>query len=292
MKKILLILAAGLGSRYGGGKQTDSFGPNNEMLMEYAIRDAKAAGFTKAVVVISDSMKEWFVQELTGRVSGVELAFAVQNIASLPEGFTVPAERTKPYGTIHALTCAQPHLDASFAVINADDFYGAKAFEEMAEELEKVKGNDVCMVAYPIGSTMSAFGEVTRGLCVVDDRDYLVSVEETYRISKGEDGIIRAHVDGEESREVAPDAIASMNLFGFSVEFAVKCTQILKDFLSSLPENDLRAELPLSKVVDKLVRAGELRMKVRVTDSEWLGVTYKEDKDLVRKRLAEIYGRK
>lgn len=292
MNKILLILAAGLGSRYGGGKQTDSFGPNNEMLMEYAIRDAAAAGFTKAVVVISESMKDWFVEELTGRVNGIELAFAVQSYASLPEGFTVPAERTKPYGTIHALACAQPHLNAPFAVINADDFYGAKAFVEMAEELESVKGNDQCMVAYPIGSTMSAFGEVTRGLCAVDADGYLESVEETYRISKGDDGVIRSHVEGEESREVEPNAIASMNLFGFSPEFAVRCIDILKDFLASLQENDLRSELPLSKVVDKLVGSGQIRMKVRVTDSEWLGVTYKEDKELVKKRLAEIYGGK
>ncbi len=290
MNKILLILAAGLGSRYGGGKQTDGFGPNNEMLMEYAIRDAAAAGFTKAVVVISKAMSEWFVDELSRRVSGIELAFAVQSFDSLPEGFTVPAERTKPYGTIHALACAQPELDGPFAVINADDYYGAKAFVEMAAELDEVKGSNVCMVAYPIGRTMSAFGEVTRGLCVVDKNGYLESVEETYRISKGEDGIIRSHVEGEESREVDPDAIASMNLFGFSTEFAVKCTVILRNFLESLPENDLRSELPLSKVVDKLVQSGELRMKVCVTDSEWLGVTYKEDKELVRRRLTEIYG--
>jgi len=289
MNKTLLILAAGLGSRYGGGKQTDGFGPNNEMLMEYAIRDAKAHGFTKAVIVISESMKEWFIDEMTRRVSGIELAFAVQSYASLPEGFTPPAARVKPYGTIHALACAQPWLDTPFAVINADDYYGAAAFREMSRELESVKGDDQCMVAYPIGSTMSAFGEVTRGLCSVNEQGYLVSVAETYRICRGEDGVIRSFTD-EGEKEVAPDAIASMNLFGFSPEFAVRCTQILKDFVFSLEEGDMRSELPLSIVVDRLVQSGDIRMRVRVTDSEWMGVTYKEDKELVKQRLREIYG--
>ncbi len=289
MKKALLILAAGLGSRYGGGKQTDGFGANNEMLMEYAIRDAKQFGFTKVVIVISDSMQGWFAEEICSRVSGIELVFAVQNYSSLPAEFTPPADRVKPYGTIHALVCAQPWLDTPFAVINADDYYGTTAYREMAEELENVSGEDQCMVAYPIGSTMSAFGEVTRGLCSVSREGYLESVAETYRICKCEDGIIRSFTE-EGSKEIDPTAIASMNLFGFSPEFASRCRVILKEFLDSLGANDLRAELPLSVVVDKLVRAGDIRMKVRVTDSEWMGVTYREDKELVRQKLRMIYG--
>ncbi len=289
MNKTLLILAAGLGSRYGGGKQTDGFGPNNEMLMEYAIRDAVRFGFTKAVVVISDSMKDWFVEEISSRVSDIELVFVVQDFSSLPQGFTPPADRVKPYGTIHALVCAQPWLDTPFAVINADDFYGAPAYREMSEELENVKGDDQCMVAYPIGRTMSAFGEVTRGLCVVDSDGYLESVAETYRIVRCEDGVIRSYTE-QGITDIHPDAIASMNLFGFSPEFAQRCKVVFEDFIASLTEDDLRSELPLSIVVDKLVRAGAIRMKVRVTDSEWMGVTYREDKELVKQKLRLIYG--
>ncbi|MBE6758545.1 MAG: nucleotidyltransferase [Ruminococcaceae bacterium] len=289
MNKTLLILAAGLGSRYGGGKQTDGFGPNNEMLMEYAVRDARKFGFNRAVFVISRSMEEWFAKEISSRISDVELIFAVQDFSSLPEGFTPPAERVKPYGTIHALVCAQPWLDTPFAVINADDYYGTTAYREMSEELENVKANDQCMVAYPIRSTMSAFGEVTRGLCSVSDDGYLESVAETYRICKCEDGVIRSFTE-QGSMDVDPDAIASMNLFGFSPEFARRCKVIFGEFVASLPENDLRSELPLSIVVDRLVRSGEIRMKVRVTDSQWMGVTYKEDKEAVRQRLREIYG--
>lgn len=289
MNKTLLILAAGLGSRYGGGKQTDSFGPNNETLMEYAIRDAVKFGFDKVVIIISDSMRDWFPAEISKRVGGVELRFVVQNYSSLPAGFTVPEGRTKPYGTTHAMLCAREHLDTPFAVINADDYYGAKAFEDMSAELDCVEGGNVCMVAYPIGRTMSAFGEVTRGICSLDSQGYLLTVAETYKVRLCEDGIIRSFASDESGAQISADAIASMNLFGFSPRFVEMCSHTFEDFLTSLAQDDMRSELPLSIVVDRLVKSGDIRMKVCVTSSEWLGVTYKEDKENVKKRLSQLY---
>lgn len=289
MKKTLLIMAAGMASRYGGSKQIDGLGPNGEMLMEYSIAHARRAGFGKVVFVISPAMELDFPQLIARRVSDIELACAVQSHRTLPGGFHPPIERIKPYGTVHAVLSAAEHIDSPFAVINADDFYGEQAFADASRMLEQISDGQAAMIAYPLGKTLSMSGDVTRGICSVDPNGRLVSVHETYRISSCIDGTIRSFDESNEGTALPPDMPASMNFWGFTPSFLECCRAELALFLDELTEHELRAEYPLPVMIDKLVSGGKLEVLVCTTDSEWMGVTYREDRAIVSARLAEMY---
>ena len=219
MKKTLLILAAGMASRYGGGKQVEAMGPNGEMLMEYSIHDARQAGFNKVVFIIKRNMEDAFRTLIESRISGdVEICYACQEYDSLPGGFVPPAERVKPYGTAHAVLAAKDIINEPFAVINADDFYGRDAYVAAAKCLDRLAGQEkqAAIIAYRLRNTVSENGHVTRGLCEVDENGYLTSVIETYKIMPFADGTIRS-VDGcEEGRILDSDAAISMNFWCFT----------------------------------------------------------------------------
>ena len=285
MKKTLLIMAAGMASRYGGGKQIDGMGPNGEFLMEYSIHDAKKHGFEKVVFIISPAMAEFFPDMMRERVPDMELCFAVQDTSSLPEWFTVPEGRTKPYGTVPAVLCAEKYLDGPFLVINADDLYGEKAYADITGPLGLCTATEACMLAYPIGSTLSGFGEVTRGICQIKDGK-LDKVTEKYSIKRCDDGVIRSFTDaGEEV--LSPDAPASMNIFGFTPEMLPLFREQFEAFLHQEHENPLKAEYVLPTMLDTLVHSGKLSIRVVVTDSEWFGVTYHEDRAIVTEMLKD-----
>ncbi|MBP3371663.1 MAG: nucleotidyltransferase [Clostridia bacterium] len=288
MKKTLLIMAAGMGSRYGGGKQVDGMGPNGEIIMEYSIADAKKHGFERVVFIIAPSMVEFFPRMMEERVSDMELAFAVQDYSSLPDWFHVPEGRTKPYGTVHAVLSAKDILgDGPFVVINADDLYGEQAYADIVAPLEACAGkkDTACMLAYPIGATLSGHGEVTRGICQTKDGK-LVSVQEKYSVIRDADGIIRSYA-GDEAEVLAEDAPASMNIFGFTPDVMQLFQDEFEAFLRQEHEEPLKAEYVLPTMIDKLICEGKLTMEVIPTNSEWYGVTYREDRQIVADLLKD-----
>ena len=240
MNKTLLIMAAGLGSRYGGNKQVDRIGPNGEILMEYSIYDALQAGFNKIVFVIRRSMDDMFREVIGNKIAEkAEVCYAYQEYDSLPVGFVPPEGRTKPYGTVHAVLCAKDLIHEPFAVINADDYYGKDAFSAMSKSLESMKKdpNKASMVAYYLKNTVSKNGHVTRGVCTTDENGHLVKVTETYSILPFPDGTIRDIHDDPDGVILDPDALVSMNLWGFAPSFFEAGMKYLEDFLND-PSGD------------------------------------------------------
>ncbi len=292
MNTTLLIMAAGLGSRYGGNKQIDRIGPNGEILMEYSIHDAVQAGFDKVVFVIRKSMEDLFRSMIGDKISKkVEVAYAFQEYDSLPDGFVPPADRTKPYGTVHAVTCAMDLIHEPFAVINADDYYGRDAFRAMADSLHRMQNEDnkASMVAYYLKNTVSKNGHVTRGICSTDDSGHLVRVTETYAILPFPDGTIRDIHDDPDGVILDPDALVSMNLWGFSPSFFKAGRKYLSDFLKDTSGDPLKKECLLPALVDHLMHTEGLKVEVLSTDAVWFGVTYKEDKEYVAGELKKLH---
>ena len=292
MNKTLLIMAAGLGSRYGGNKQIDRIGPNGEILMEYSIHDAVEAGFNKVVFVIRKSMDSLFREMIGDKIAKkVEVAYAYQEYDSLPGGFVPPADRTKPYGTVHAVMCAKDLIHEPFAVINADDYYGKDAFSAMADSLTRLekKPNRASMVAYYLKNTISRNGHVTRGICSTDDQNRLVKVVETYSILPFPDGTIRDIHDNPEGVILDPDALVSMNLWGFSPSFFADGMEYLENFLKDSSGDPLKKECLLPALVDTLMHTKGLQVEVLSTHAVWFGVTYKEDKAYVASELKKLH---
>ena len=292
MNTTLLIMAAGLGSRYGGNKQIDRIGPNGEILMEYSIHDAVEAGFNKVVFVIRKSMEELFRSMIGDKIAKkVEVAYAFQEYDSLPDGFVPPEDRTKPYGTVHAVTCAMDLIHEPFAVINADDYYGRDAFRAMADSLRRMRGkeNRASMVAYYLKNTVSKNGHVTRGVCTTDETGHLVRVTETYAILPFPDGTIRDIHDDPNGVILDPDALVSMNLWGFSPSFFAAGRKYLSDFLKDNSGDPLKKECLLPALVDTLMHTQGLKVEVLSTDAVWFGVTYKEDKAYVASELKKLH---
>ena len=292
MNTTLLIMAAGLGSRYGGNKQIDRIGPNGEILMEYSIHDAVEAGFDKVVFVIRESMADLFREMIGDKIAKkVKVEYAFQEYDSLPGGFVPPAERTKPYGTVHAVTCAKDLIHEPFAVINADDYYGKDAFKAMADSLHRMAGttDEASMVAYYLKNTISKNGHVTRGICTTDETGHLVKVTETYAILPFPDGTIRDINDNPDGVILDPDALVSMNLWGFTPAFFDKGIAYLDAFLKSEEGNPLKKECLLPALVDTLMHNDGLKVEVLSTDAVWFGVTYKEDKDYVAGELKKLH---
>ena len=283
MKTTLLIMAAGLGSRYGGDKQIDGLGPNGEILMQYSIFDAIRAGFEKIVFVIKPNHRE-IIERVCADIKGVEIAFAYQEFDSIPEFYKIPADRVKPFGTVHAVLCARDVIAEPFAVINADDFYGSDAFFVMNKKLRELEAGEATMVSYRLKNTVSKNGAVTRGVCELSDGK-LVSVRETYKITVDENDVIR----DDECGILDPEALVSMNMWGFSADIFAKMEESFNEFLRAIPEGEIKAEYALPTMVDKMISTRELTVSVLSTDAVWFGVTYKEDRPCVVSELANMH---
>ena len=292
MKTTLLIMAAGLGSRYGGNKQIDRIGPNGEILMEYSIHDAVEAGFNKVVFVIRKSMADTFKEMIGDKIAKkVEVHYAFQEYDTLPDGFVPPADRVKPYGTVHAVVCAKSLINEPFAVINADDYYGKDAFVAMAASLNRLRTaeNKASMVAYYLKNTISKNGHVTRGICSTDAEGHLVKVVETYSILPFPDGTIRDIHNNPDGEILDPDALVSMNLWGFAPSFFAQGEKYLSDFLKDGSGDPLKKECLLPALVDTLMHTAGLQVEVLSTKAVWFGVTYKEDKEYVASELKKLH---
>lgn len=290
MKPTLFVLAAGMGSRYGGLKQLDPLGPNGETIMDYSIYDAMQAGFGKVVFVIRKDFEEDFRNKILSKYEGhipVEVVF--QSTDALPEGFTCPADRTKPWGTNHAVLMGKDVIKEPFAVINADDFYGRDAFAVMAKELmrERDKKGDYCMVGFRVGNTMTENGSVARGVCATKD-GLLSSIVERTAISYDANHDIAFNDENGVECHLEPTTPVSMNLWGFTPDYFDYSEREFVKFL----EKDLntpKAEFFIPLVVDTLINSGEATVKVLDTDSKWFGVTYAADRPGVVEKFAELH---
>ncbi len=290
MNTTLVIMAAGMGSRYGGNKQVAQIGPGGEMLMEYSIYDALRAGFTKVVLIIKRDMLE-NVKGLVGdRVAGrAQVEYVFQDFSSIPAFYSVPAERKKPFGTVHAILCARDVVHEPFAVLNADDYYGVPAFESMQACLQQLApSGDAAMVGYRLRNTVSEHGTVTRGVCTVRD-GCLAGVTETYGIRPFPDGSIRDTHEDEAGVPLDPDALVSMNFWGFTPWIFEAGAAYFDAFLRGLPSDSLKGECLLPVMVDDLMRAGRLSVRVLSTDAAWFGMTYQEDRPRVAEALRGLH---
>ncbi len=292
MRTTLLIMAAGLGSRFGGNKQIAKLGPNGELLLHYSIHDAAKAGFDKVVFVIKRAMEQEFRALMAGGIpAGVEVHYAFQEFDNLPGGFTPPEGRTKPYGTVHAVLAARDLIAEPFAVINADDYYGQDAFATMAESLRRMQGktNAASMVAYCLKNTVSENGTVTRGVCEKDENSHLVRVTETYGIKPFPDGTIRDVQNDENGVLLDPEAPVSMNFWGLTPWFFQVAERDLIAFLNDEGGDPLKKECVLPVAIDRLMHSDGLTVEVLHTNAVWFGVTYLADKEYVAGELRKLH---
>ena len=292
VKPTLLVLAAGMGSRYGSLKQMDGVGPNNEAIIDYSIYDAIRAGFGKVVFVIRHSFADAFTAIFNKERFGgkIEVEVVYQELDYLPEGFSVPEGREKPWGTNHALLMAAKAIKEPFAVINADDFYGADAYKVIGEYLSKMgeESNHYCMVGYAVNKTLSENGTVSRGVCSINEDGFLTSIVERTKIERNAEGTIVFHDLGEDEA-LEEETPVSMNLFGFTPDYFAYSEEYFKEFLSS-PEvqANLKAEFFIPLMVNKLVGEGTSKLKVLSTTANWFGVTYQADKPQLVAKIEEL----
>ncbi len=292
MNTTLLIMAAGLGSRYGGNKQIDRIGPHGEILMEYSIYDAIQAGFDKVVFVIRKSMDEVFRQMIGDKIAKkVHVEYAYQEYDSLPDGFAAPEGRTKPYGTVHAVLVAKDVIHEPFAVINADDYYGKDAFRAMADSLHRMQGESVraSMVAYYLKNTISENGTVTRGVCDTDESGHLVKVTETYKIKRDTDGVIKDFENDPAGVPLKENALVSMNFWGFTPWFFETAEPHFASFLKAPDGDPMKKEYVLPALVDQLMHEVAMPVEVLETNAVWFGITYHEDKATVQASLKALH---
>lgn len=290
MKPTLLVLAAGMGSRYGGLKQLDPMGPNGETVLDYSVYDAIRAGFGKVVFVIRRDFEEAFKSAVGNKFeSKIEVGYAFQELDDLPDGYTAPEGRQKPWGTAHAVRAARDQVDAPFAVINADDFYGQDAYARIAQYFSQgieVDRLHLCMVGYPLQNTLSEHGTVNRGICSVED-GVLVSVEEHMEIQSDANGRISgAKVDGT-SVELSPKSPVSMNFWGFTPALFSEIEDSFIQFLKTQGQ-ELKSECYLPDIVNDLIAADKAKCAVIETSSAWFGVTYPDDKPFVQASIAAL----
>lgn len=288
MKPTLFVLAAGMGSRYGGLKQLDGLGPSGETIMDYSIFDAIRAGFGKIVFVIRRDFEEDFRRIVLSKYENhipVELVF--QDLDNLPEGFVCPEGRTKPWGTNHAVLMAKDVIKEPFAVINADDFYGRDSFEVLAKELMKMDGkkNEYCMVGFRIGNTISESGTVARGVCEVNEEGYLTTVVERTEVMRV-DGKV-SYKDNGEWVAVSDNTPVSMNLWGFTPDYFGYSEEFFKEFLKA-NEGNLKSEYFIPLMVNKLINEHTAKVKVLDSTSKWFGVTYAADRQGVVDRFQAL----
>lgn len=292
MHTTLLIMAAGLGSRYGGNKQIDRMGPGGEILMEYSIYDAVSAGFDKVVFVIKRAMADTFRELVGSKIEHqCEVHYVFQEYDNLPGGFLPPEGRTKPYGTVHAVLAAKDVIHEPFAVINADDYYGREAFAIMAENLRAMQGKQVAasMVAYYLRNTVSVNGTVTRGVCQANEDSTLKKVTETYKIKPCEDGSIREFHTCEDGRMLDPQSLVSMNFWGLTPWYFEAAQRDLTAFLQDPSGDPMTKEFVLPTHIDRLMHTDGLKVDVLSTGAVWFGVTYREDKPYVAGELKKLH---
>ncbi len=289
IKPTLLVLAAGMGSRYGSLKQMDGVGPNGEAIIDYSVYDAIRAGFGKVVFVIRHSFEADFKEVFNAERFGgkIEVEYVFQELDYLPEGFALPEGRVKPWGTNHAVMMAKDTIKTPFAVINADDFYGRDAYATIGTYLSKLDGSEgkYCMVGYEVSKTLSENGTVSRGVCTVDADGNLTSMVERTQIERVE-GTILFH-DGGADEPLAENTPVSMNLFGFTPDYFVHSEVYFKEFLQANIEN-LKAEFFIPLMVNKVISEGTATMRVLSTTANWFGVTYKEDKPQLMAKIEEL----
>ena len=284
-KPVLVVMAAGMGSRYGGLKQIDPVGSQGEAILDYSIYDAHQAGFETVVIIIKEAIKKDFMETVGARLKNapVEIRYAYQELDKLPEGYAVPEGRTKPWGTCHAVLCAKDVIgDAPFAVLNADDYYGKSAFKVIYDYLSTNEDPyGYCMVGFELGKTVTDNGSVARGICVTNEEGYLTEITERTRIEKFEGGIHFTE-DGETWVDVPDTTTVSMNMWGYMPSFLQEMADGFPAFLDkALVENPMKGEYFLPLAVDNLLNAGKATVKVLTSPDRWYGVTYAADKPMV-----------
>ena len=287
-KPVLVVMAAGMGSRYGGLKQIDPVGSKGEAILDYSVYDAHQAGFETVVIIIKEAIKNDFMETVGARLKNapVEIRYAYQELEKLPEGYSIPEGRTKPFGTGHAVLCAKEAIDgAPFAVINADDYYGKSAFKSIYNLLSTNENPwGYCMVGYELSKTVTENGSVARGICATDAEGNLAEVVERTKIVQFEDGI--RYEDGDKWVDVADDTIVSMNMWGFMPSFLEEIEARFVNFLdTTLVANPLKGEYFLPSPVSQLIEEGKASVKVLTSADRWYGVTYAADKPVVMAAL-------
>ena len=294
-KPILVVMAAGMGSRYGGLKQIDPVGSQGEAILDFSLFDAYEAGFRTAVIIIKEAIRADFMEMVGKRLEKcpMEIRYAYQEMEKIPEGFSVPEGRVKPWGTSHAVLCAKEEIDgAPFAVINSDDYYGKSAFKVIYDYLctaQDKKVADYCMVGYLLGNTVTDHGSVARGVCVANQEGYLTGIDERLRIEKYEGGIHFTEDDGATWTDLAEDTIVSMNMWGFTPSFLEKIQEGFPEFLeTAVPGNPAKAEYLLPRSVDAMLKDGVATVKILTSADKWYGVTYAQDKPVVVEALANL----
>ena len=289
MKPTLLVLAAGLGSRYGGLKQLDGLGPNGETIMDYSIYDAVKAGFGKVVFVIRKSFEDEFMEKVAEKYKHlIPIEIVFQELDNLPDGFELNPNREKPWGTNHALMMGKSVINEPFAVINADDFYGRKSYQVICDFLSNLENteNKYCMVGYRVGNTLSESGTVARGVCETDEKNNLTGIVERTQI-KRIDGVVKYIDENDEWVSIPDNKPVSMNMFGFTPDYFKYSDEAFTDFLKENEEN-LKAEYFIPTLVNDLIVDDTIEMRVLDTTSQWFGVTYIEDRPFVVSKFKEL----
>ena len=292
-KPVLVVMAAGMGSRYGGLKQIDPVGAHGQLIIDYSIYDARRAGFETVVFIIKREIEDIFKEAIGDRLSKViDVRYAYQELNDLPEGYTVPEGRAKPWGTAHAALAARGIIDGPFAIINADDYYGPQAFRTIYDYLSEHPDTPDCyeyaMVGYLLGNTVTEHGHVARGVCVEDENNYLVTVTERTRIEKDGEDARFTEDDGQTWTALPANTIVSMNMWGLTRSFMDEAWAGFPAFLDkALAENPLKGEYFLPSVISSLIQSGKARSKVLKSRDKWYGVTYQADKPVVVAAIAE-----
>lgn len=290
---ILVVMAAGMGSRYGGLKQIDPVGAHGEVIIDYSLFDARRAGFETVVFIIKHEIEADFKQAIGDRLSKVmDVRYAFQQLDQLPAGYSVPEGRVKPWGTAHAVLCAKDVIDGPFAVINADDYYGPEAFQTIYDYLlnnpDTADKYEYAMVGYNLENTVTENGHVARGVCIANAGGYLTEVTERTRIEQYEGGIHFTEDDGATWTDLPGKTIVSMNLWGFTTSFLRETEQRFAAFLdAAIVKNPLKGEYFLPSVVSQLIAEDKVQVKVLTSGDKWYGVTYQEDKPVVVAAIAE-----
>ena len=287
----LLVLAAGMGSRYGGLKQLDAVGPNGETVIDYSVFDAIRAGFKKVVFIIREDFKKEFQSSIGNKFqSQIEVEYAYQKLEVLPPGYSLPQDREKPWGTGHAILSAKQVVNEPFAVINADDFYGKLAYQKIFQYLSTLSidssPSSFCMVGYPLINTLSEFGSVSRGICIVSDQNKLESVNELTCIQKIENEIVN-EAEVQKRQVLSGDEVVSMNMWGFTPQLFSQLEKLFSEFLSENIDN-FSSEFYIPFAVDKLIQSNIATVEVLETTEQWFGVTYKEDKSYVQSAVCNL----
>ena len=291
-KPVLVIMAAGMGSRYGGLKQIDPIDEFGNIIIDFSIFDAKEAGFEKVLFIIKKSIEAEFKSHIGNRISKqIEVEYVYQELDKLPAGFSVPAGRVKPWGTAHAVLCCSQLIDGPFAVINADDYYGKEAFRMIYDQLMKSEDQEryqYTMIGYQLYNTLTENGHVARGVCSVDESGHLKDIHERTRIEKHGDVAEYTEDDGASWTRLEEDTIVSMNMWGFTPDFLDELESGFRTFLSEQKEGDIKSEYLLPTIVDQLIKSGRANVSVLETTDKWFGVTYKEDKPVVVESIKKL----